>query len=378
MKHFKRILLLLVVCFSVLLTSAQSPTVSLITCGPGNDAYTLFGHTAIRINQPAIGQDLCVNYGLFSFDQPNFMLRFILGQPEYIVGAIPTEIFLEEYRQEGRWVRQQDLKLDSLQIQALVDAIAVNCLPANREYRYNIFTANCTTKAADIIEQNTPLRFSTTDVQTDKTIRQHLHHYTANHPWYQFGIDLLLGVKADEKPQNPVFLPELLYAQAAVQTYQEQQLIDGSGVSSTNASIFTPRVLFGVLALLLIVLSVRDYRCGQFCVGIDVCLWIILGCVGLCLLFMVFSAHPTVSLNLQILLFNPLIAVFGWKVYWQMKRQKPSLLLLIYGICLVLFLIGRIWQVYAEGLMLIAVALLVRYGLFFFLSNRKTANTPKS
>ena len=126
-------------------------TFSLLTCGPGNESYTLYGHTAIRIANAVSGEDFVVNYGIFSFNQPHFMLRFLLGKPDYRVEAVPFVYFMQEYQSEQRWVKEQVLQLTSTEKETLMRAIADNLRPEKSTYRYNIFTANCTTKAADII-----------------------------------------------------------------------------------------------------------------------------------------------------------------------------------------------------------------------------------
>ena len=50
--------------------SNDSIRLSLLTCAPGEEIYSLFGHTAIRYENPSQGIDVVFNYGLFSFNTP--------------------------------------------------------------------------------------------------------------------------------------------------------------------------------------------------------------------------------------------------------------------------------------------------------------------
>ena len=86
-------------------------TISLLTCGPGEEVYTLYGHTAIRICDTTRHADIVVNYGMFSFRQNFFVARFILGLTDYMIGITSFSNFVDEYTYEGRWVYEQVLNL---------------------------------------------------------------------------------------------------------------------------------------------------------------------------------------------------------------------------------------------------------------------------
>ncbi len=45
---------------------ADSVEVSLLTCSPGTEVYSLYGHTAIRVKSYTTGEDWVFNYGVFS------------------------------------------------------------------------------------------------------------------------------------------------------------------------------------------------------------------------------------------------------------------------------------------------------------------------
>lgn len=115
----------------------DSIEVSLLTCAPGNELYSLYGHTALRYHDLRTGEDWTFNYGVFSFRKPFFALRFVFGQTDYELGVMPFNAFREEYRREGRAVTEQVLNLSADEKRRLYDALADNYRPENRTYRYN-------------------------------------------------------------------------------------------------------------------------------------------------------------------------------------------------------------------------------------------------
>ena len=62
--------------------SSDSIRLSLLTCAPGTEIYALFGHSAIRYEHPALQRDWVFNYGMFSFSEPNFVMRFVKGETD--------------------------------------------------------------------------------------------------------------------------------------------------------------------------------------------------------------------------------------------------------------------------------------------------------
>ena len=178
---------------------ANNAKVSVLTCAPGNEAYALYGHTGLRYCDNARGVDVVFNYGYFDFSSPNFIWRFILGETDYMVGAVPYDVFCQEYLQRDSGIFGQELELTPEQARRLYYLLVENCLPVNRTYRYNYFYNNCTTKARDIIEAavapDGEIKYATTE--ECPTFRDVVHRFTEVSPWYTFGIDLLLGYEAD-------------------------------------------------------------------------------------------------------------------------------------------------------------------------------------
>ena len=133
----------------------DSSQISLLTVTPSDEeVYTLFGHTAIRVKDESLSLDLVFNYGLFNYNSPNFIYRFIKGETDYQVGASPYDYFIIEYRLRGVGVYEQLLDLTTSDKQQIWNALIENIKPENKEYRYNFLYDNCATRVRDIIANN--------------------------------------------------------------------------------------------------------------------------------------------------------------------------------------------------------------------------------
>ena len=203
----------------------DSVEISLLTCQPHDEVYSLYGHTAIRYHEFTKGGiDAAFNYGVFNYDAPFFVVRFVFGLTDYELGAYPTQLFQKEYRHFGSMVTEQVLNLTNDEKLTLRMALVENLRPTNKVYRYNYFYNNCTTKARDIIEQHIRGKVQYTGREDyTPTYREMVHHMTRNHPWSRFGNDLLLGIQADSKTtmRQQEFLPDnLLYDFDHAQIYE--------------------------------------------------------------------------------------------------------------------------------------------------------------
>ncbi len=359
--------------------SGDSITVSLLTCSPGHQVWSLYGHTAIRLQDTANDMDLAINYGMFNFQQKNFVLRFVFGLTDYEMGIEPFQMFLLEYARSGRGVVAQRLNLTGAEKEAVAAAIYRNYEPANRVYRYNYFYDNCTTRARDILTAHLDGHVEyAVNADIDNTYRQLIHQWNTDHRWARFGNDLLLGVKADaptDRSQQQ-FLPDTLRADFAHATLvaadgKHRPLVDSTFVvlqpNAANAHIgrdvwdsVSPTMVFGALALLVLALSIVEVKRKKPFWLVDVVLLTLDALAGLVLLAMVFSQHPTVSFNLQILLLNPLSAIFVYPAISQQLHHRCHWYWKVLLVCVALCLIGNIFQDYAEGMNLLALTLMVR------------------
>lgn len=344
---------------------------SLLTCQPHDEVYSLYGHTAIRYHElrPG-GLDWAFNYGVFDFKKPHFVARFVFGLTDYELGAYPYKYFVKEYRRFGSMVTEQVLNLTDEEKMALHDALAINLRPENKIYRYNYFYNNCTTKARDIIESciNGKVEYAGREDYTP-SYRDMVHSMTRNNPWSRFGNDLLLGIKADWKTdlRQQEFLPgNLLYDFDHAQIYsngnyrpliKERRIAVPAGVQIIESGFpLSPLACAAILLAVGIVIFFVEWRKKRVFVLWDVLLMITTGTIGIVLTLMLFSQHPTVSLNLQIILCNPL----PWLFLWPVIRGRETRYWKITAILAVLFLIGSFFQCYAEGIHVLALCLLMQ------------------
>ena len=117
--------------------------ISVLTCAPGDQVETIYGHNAIRVVDLQAQTDIVYNWGTFDFDTPGFLIKFLRGKLPYTLATADFYRFLGEYQYYQRGVSEQVLLLDSLQKIKVLNAIATNMLPENREYKYDFFMDNC-------------------------------------------------------------------------------------------------------------------------------------------------------------------------------------------------------------------------------------------
>ena len=360
---------------SLLTNAMDSVEVSLLTCSPHEEIYSLYGHTALRWHDLRTQEDLAFNWGVFNFKKPYFVLRFVFGLTDYELGAVPMKYFMEEYRQVGSSVTEQILNLTAEEKRNLYLALVKNLQPENRIYRYNYFYDNCSTRPRDIIEQSINGKVEYTEREGfTPSYRDMVRVCTRNHPWATFGNDILLGVRADlaTDRRQQEFLPDhLLYDFDRAQIYtdgeyrplvKERRTIVPAGVQVIEPDfLFTPsECAYALLLLSLVILFIEWRKKTTFRVW-DTLLMTVQGLVGSVLFVMLFSQHPTTSTNLQLLLFNPLPFFFLPAVI----RGRSTRWWILQAALFTLFMIGSLFQSYAEGMIIVALCLLLRSAIHF-------------
>lgn len=365
---------------------ADSIRISLLTCMPRPYVYSLYGHTAIRYENLTQGTDIAINYGIFSFSKPYFVLRFVFGLTDYEMGIDYFEDFKVQYERSGCGVIQQTLNLTDKEKAAIAEAIDKNYLPENRVYRYNYFYDNCTTRARDIILDNINGKVVfENEANPYPSFRELIHQYNERHRWARFGNDLLLGVKADCPTTfgEQQFLPKnlsndinhaVIYDKDGSKrkfVESETWVLPATNDSGSDSFPISPIVCLGVLAVLVVAITtIEVMRKANYWLT-DTIMMFLTGACGLILFAMIFSQHPTVSLNLQILLLNPLNLVFLWSTSKKIKKGQPCKWQKAWTVLIILFLLGGIMQSYAEGICFVALSLLYRN----IMKIRQTANT---
>ena len=353
----------------------DSVEVSLLTCSPHEEIYSLYGHSAIRWHDlhqegPTKGQDLIFNWGMFSFSKPYFALRFVFGLTDYELVCMDYNRFWPYYQKWGSSITEQVLNLTPAEKRKIQHALAENLREENRVYRYNFFYDNCSTRPRDIIEQNLNGKIEWAEREDfAPTFREMVRECNRNHSWSKAGNDMLLGLKADLKTNRieQEFLPvNLMTDMAMAQVYEngeyrplvkEQRMLVAPGVQLIERDwILTPTEVAILLLMLCIAIVWIEWRRKKRFRWWDVTLMLIQGLVGCVLTVMLFSQHPTTTLNLNYLLFNLLPFFFIPSVI----KRKTTVWRMVLITMLGLFAIGAIFQSYAEGMGIVALCLLTR------------------
>lgn len=332
----KKILcIILIIYISILNIDAQqvqlsdSARISLLTSSPWDkEVYAIFGHTAIRVQDPINQFDVVFNYGLFSFDSPNFMFRFIKGETDYMVGTEDFNRYIAEYKLRGVDVTEQRLNITQQEKQKIFDALVINSLPQNRVYRYNYFYDNCSTRPRDIIANNIDGIIHYNPTNKEQTYRDLIHECVWAKPWVRFGIDIVIGADADKiiTDRQKDFLPLYLlsgYNQATIKNTDgtnrplltEQVAIFNSQKNETFILIDPPLAIGCILLVFTLIITLLSYKKNYTLLGkiFDTLLFATAGIAG-CIIFflMYFSVHPCTNPNWNILWLNPLQLIFAF------------------------------------------------------------------
>lgn len=326
------------VAFSVQSQSADSIRFSLLTCAPGTEIYSLFGHTAISYENYTRRIDVVFNYGMFSFNTPNFIFRFVAGETDYQLGITPYSYFEAEYAMRGSSVYQQVLNLTQSEKERLLTILENNYLPENRIYRYNYFYDNCTTRARDKIEECIEGKVVYPDSLSGKSYRSIVHEFTAGSPWDEFGIDLCLGAEADKEinKRQQMFSPFYMkyYASNAYIVdaggtrrpliLDEAKIVDVEPEDVQPGFILSPLMCGALFLALCVVMAWGQWKTQRIWWGWDIVLYGLQGLAGCIIAFLFFfSVHPTVGSNWLLILFNPIPLLYlPFMVYKAVKRKK--------------------------------------------------------
>ena len=346
------------------MTNPDRIQISLLTCSPGKEVWAQYGHTAIRYYDKESGEDLAINYGIFSLDQTYFIPRFVLGMTDYRMGVQPMDMFLAQYSYEGRGVVEQVLNLSAEDKEVIYKALQENMKPENVVYRYNYFFDNCTTRARDMLVNHLHGKVVYPPAEEDATFRSMIHKWNNKYEWSQFGEDLLLGVNADRKTtkSEQQFLPENLRSDFDKARYNGKPLVKETNILldaeievAEPAFPLSPLSVALIFAVISLVMMLFSYRRQQVYWAWDLALMLTSGLMGIIFFIMIFSQHPCVSLNFILLFFNPLPLFF---LYSTIKKKKV-IWWKIWGVLIILGLFGSLFQEIPLPILIVASFLLL-------------------
>jgi hypothetical protein len=347
----RKILSLFAFCSVGFATFSQDSShirVSLLTCSPGNEIYSTFGHSALRITDSSSVSDIVFNYGTFNFDEPDFYTKFLKGKLLYFVSTMYFADFKEEYQSTNRSITEQVLNLSAAEKIALENFLYYNAKEENKYYRYDFFLDNCTTRLRDIIvrykTEYPPLK---PIMPTNTTFRQAIHNNLDKHGkyWINFGIDILFGLPSDGvmTTSQTQFLPDNLMITLDSSNQQQQLLVSTANLYSIKSdfdkkTFFTPLVSFSLLLLFIIALSFSSNKSAIiFLNGFDGLLFFLTGALGILFFFLwVGSDHVMLKNNLNLLWAWPIHVIIAFFVNTKNSWVKKYFAFTIIGLLIVL------------------------------------------
>jgi Domain of unknown function (DUF4105) len=213
MKFVKKVFLFILIysssAFSQFQKLSENTKISILTCGSGTELYSIYGHTAIRVNDLDNNIDIVFNYGYFDFNTPNFYLKFVKGDMQYFGAADSFSSFMAEYVATNRTVFEQELIISNQQKQQLFDDLNASLFSDQRFYTYKFIDKNCTTMVLDKINSVFEKKIVSKKISNNESYRSVLYQYLTNHFWENFGINIIFGTKVDQKATK-LFLPNEL------------------------------------------------------------------------------------------------------------------------------------------------------------------------
>lgn len=363
---FKKTLFILLFLLSFIGLSQNLPLskdakISVITCGLGNETYSYFGHTAIRVADPANNLDIVYNYGAFDFGTPNFVAKFTKGDLQYFVVAHPFADFMNEYNYEKRSVYEQELLISQDQKQKLFDNLNTTLLSEDRYYTYKFIDKNCTSMVVDIINKSLNQKVIAKTGDTDKTYRSILFPYFDGHFYEKLGTSIIFGTKVDQLGTK-IFLPFELKNSLEKTTFQNKPFVSNSktllSFDKTTPFSWWNNIFSYIILLLVFVLPNSRL--------LDMVYLLFLSLMGIFFLSVGFySLHHELAMNYNVLLFSPLLLILI--VFTVLKNKtatyRLAVLHLIFLAIYSVFIINKVHffivlpMILASGVILVRIAI---------------------
>lgn len=349
---------------------SSKSSISILTCGTGDASHALYGHTAIWVQDPFNGIDRVYNYGLFDFETPNFVGKFVGGNLFYFVDYTNFDRFVRSYVYENRSIYKQELSLTSQQKQNMYNLLNQAILPENREFLYQFIQENCTTKVVDLLQEVLEIKLDVDVAANQGSYRSILSQYVKHLFFEDLGINILLGAKTDKKSEL-VFLPFILKESLDQTQINGESLVKGSSViyqakktDIDQSSWFnTAYFFYGILLVI-----------GYFCFKARAARTVVYALYGFFGVFLIalslYSSHSEFALNTSILLFNPLFLVLAFN-----RRScavtRISFIAILVGLLLFIgFTIFSVKFILTLGLFLLTLLSLFKDYRFIFLSRK--------
>ena len=349
MASLKKLILFLLFTFYFLLSNSASAQdssrlrISLLTCTPGEELYSTFGHSAFRVVDSTSLTDIVYNYGTFNFDDDGFYLKFVQGKLLYYVSTEYFKDFKDLYQSTNRGITEQVLNLTASEKITVQQFLNNNLKEENKFYKYDFFFDNCTTRLRDILKKQHDSAFCKVAVMpVGSRFRQAIHQYLDknNKDWSKLGIDILMGKPTDGvmTTEQMQFLPDNLMK--SLDSSSNPMVVSSQNlypISNENAkgSFFTPFVVFSLLAIFIVLIGYAKNRFAQaFLQGFDGLFFFLSGLLGIIIMFMWFGTeHSMTRDNFNLLWAWPTHTIMSFfvnsKKSWVQKYFKFTALALL-------------------------------------------------
>ena len=387
MKRFFFLLIVILIPFSLKLQSqeiSESSEISIITCAPGTELYSSFGHTAIRVKDPVMRFDNIYNYGTFNFETPNFYIKFIRGQLDYMLTVSPYKYFVISYMNENRWIKEQVLNLTNKQKKEIFIFLQNNALPENMYYRYDFFYDNCATRVKDVVKDvlGKDMIMPETVTQEGETFKDLLLPYMQGRNWERFGINLALGQPANTvvNVDEATYLPDyhkivfdsskvIIAGEIMPLVKKKRILYDPKPIQIIPPQI-TPFIVMWILFGIVVLLTFIEYRSKKYFIILDKTLLFFTGFVGLAILIMWYGTeHKAVVNNWNIIWAMPLYFISAFMLKKQKNLPFLRIFMLVWSVILLISLVVNLtyYNLFDFALVPLILILLIRTPLIFLL-----------
>lgn len=334
-------------------TLSSKAELSILTCSPGSELYSIFGHSSIRVYDPAQRIDWVFNYGTFDFATPGFAVKFARGKLQYYVLSYSMRNFMGEYEGDARSVREQVLRLTDAQKESMLQALKRNELPENKFYLYDFFYDNCSSRERDLLRKTLGdmLRLQGPSGKEYGSYRSLIQPYLKVLPWTDFGIQLALGSPTDKQAglEGAVFLPDHLHDVLAASEVQDngvwkplvkdtRTLLDAPQATPSASGFFSPWVAMWLVLLVAAAISFLPFGKAHGFRLFDTLLFGATGLLGVLLvLFWVMTDHEATYVNLNLiwalpthLIFAVAVLVSSWKNFVYRYATGGAAILLLF------------------------------------------------
>ena len=342
---------------------------SILSIGEGPSLVDAFGHTAIRVKDEELKNDVVFNFGVYDFNSPNFYSNFVKGRPEYKLGVQNYYNLTQNYVRQKRYIVEHQLNLDQNSIKIIIDLLVEKL--NDPYYIYDYFRDNCTTRAADIVIDKTNNKFKDEKLESEDIVsyRELIHGKINENSWAALGIDLCLGAIIDKKikTRETFFLPENLmnYLDLYEGDIIKRNIIyRPESAISYRENIPSPLLINLILSLIIVAVTIFNFKRNKWNKSLDTLIFLISGSIGVLIIYLwFFSNHFAGAQNFNFLWAFPFNFALIFAIY---KSKIPNwsigfIKLLIIMIILLFLHWSTGVQKYNLTLLPIFVALLIRY-----------------